>query len=698
MEPLFALDIGTRVVVGLLMAKKDQEYEILASSCTEHQQRAMYDGQVHDVDEVARAVRRVKEDLEGKMGTRLRQVSVAAAGRALRTETAGSERREVLPIRWEREDVLALEMEAVQLALRQIGPAEEEDGLPYHCVGYDTIAQWLEGEQIGSLIGQRGRTAKLTVIATFLPRTVVDGLMAVLERVGLEMESLTLEPIAAGQAAIPANMRRLNLALVDVGAGTADIALTKNGSFFAYGMVPMAGDEVTEALCSHFLLDFQAGEKIKRELNSKKTLSLTDFFGQKLKVGRDALLQVIEPSVDKLAEKICGDIMGLNQGPPQAVILIGGGSLTPMLPDKLAEKIGLPRAKVGLQIREHLSFVSGEKALKGPDGITPIGIGIAALEEKGLHYYSVSVNGHQIPIFELELATAAEALLAAGMQPRAFLGRPGQALTYEINGEMKIIKGELGQPAQLLINGRPGRLEQTLQAGDTVHFVPGVPGQDAGAVVADIIPESVVKHIFWQGREEKFEAKVFLNGREAGPADQVSDGVKVLYYSNQDLTHLLWQKGHKFQEKHAFQVRVNGQNRSIEADVKLTLNGKPVDGNCPLADGDRIELIEEKVPLKALGLQAEALVFYVNGREIFHTPANLVVFWRGERLRPDRILEEGMDLHMEVQMPILSEMLPQAVLPQEVPPGAKLSLTVNRREAEFTTVLHPGDRVDIAWK
>lgn len=253
MEPVFALDIGTRMVMGLVMIKnKEQGYEILASARTEHKQRAMYDGQVHDVDEVARAVIKVKETLEKKLGVPLKQVAVAAAGRALRTEVAFAEHKELLPVRWEREAVLALEMEAVHHALRQLQSSKDDDSKSYHCVGYSSIACWNEGEEISNLIGQRGKVAKVSVIATFLPRTVVDGLVAVLGRVGLEMTSLTLEPIAAGQAAIPTNMRRLNLALVDIGAGTADIALTRNGSFFAYGMVPMAGDEVTEAICAHF--------------------------------------------------------------------------------------------------------------------------------------------------------------------------------------------------------------------------------------------------------------------------------------------------------------------------------------------------------------------------------------------------------------------------------------------------------------
>ena len=70
------------------------------------------------------------------------------------------------------------------------------------------------------------------------------------------MDALTLEPIAAINVLIPPSMRRLNVALVDIGAGTSDIAITDLSTVMAYGMVPIAGDEVTEAISDQYLLDF----------------------------------------------------------------------------------------------------------------------------------------------------------------------------------------------------------------------------------------------------------------------------------------------------------------------------------------------------------------------------------------------------------------------------------------------------------
>ena len=119
----------------------------------------------------------------------------------------------------------------------------------------------------------------MQVIATFLPRQVIDSMQSALQDSALEMRALTLEPIAAINVLIPPTMRHLNIVLVDIGAGTSDIAITRSGTVVAYGMVPVAGDEITEAISQKFLLDFNVAERIKREATSGKNLVFDDILG-----------------------------------------------------------------------------------------------------------------------------------------------------------------------------------------------------------------------------------------------------------------------------------------------------------------------------------------------------------------------------------------------------------------------------------
>lgn len=697
-ERVFALDIGTRLVMGLIMEKTQEGYQIIASARTEHRQRAMYDGQIHDIEEVAYAVERVKEELEQKTQEKLRFVSVAAAGRALKTAIASAKQSENVPIIWERESILALEMEAVQLALRQI--QSEEEVMTYHCVGYSTIETRLEGQNLTNLIGQRGREVEVKVIATFLPRTVVDGLTGVISRVGLEMRDLTLEPIAAGLAAIPPDMRRMNLALVDVGAGTADIALTRNGTFFAYGMVPMAGDEITERICQQYLVDFQRGETLKRTLGNKSKLSFTDFLGMKTTVSRAEVTDLIKPVVLELADKIAQEILSLNQGIPHAVILIGGGSLTPLLPECISDILGLPRNRVGIQIRERLKGISGEESVKGPEAITPIGIGMSAIEESGLHYFSVKVNTLQVPIFEMQLATVSDALLAAGISPRLLIGRPGAAITYEINGDIVIVKGGFGKPARFFLNGEDVGLDQQLHPADEIQFIPAVDGEKARITFGEIIPAEQKKEIWVNGQKLVFEPEIYCSGVKVERESEVPDGCKLSYRSNHSLKDLLRFLNIPSSTLMELRLKINGKEQVFPAEREILVNKERTTLDSSLKEGDEVLIRESELYVKDLKLRAEPLLFYVNGQEIIYPPQTLKITSRGKLLSGDESVENGMELIVEgyEHMPMLSDLLPYTEISQEVPSGARLSLRKNNRDAEFTTLLHPGDRIEVEWK
>ncbi len=276
-EKIFALDIGTRSVIGIVAEKTGGDIRIIATERMEHKTRAMLDGQIHDVLQVAAVIKEVKGKLEDQVGP-LPRAAVAAAGRALYTMTAEAEMEVGGIITAEQER--SLDFSAVQLAQAKLAASDTiDDPTGYYCVGYSSLSYTLDDFQLKSLIGQRGRMAKASVIATFLPRQVIDSMQSALREARLEMQAITLEPIAAINVLIPPTMRHLNLVLVDIGAGTSDVAITKNGSVIAYGMVPLAGDEITEAISQRFLLDFNVAERIKREAAAGLDCRFSDILG-----------------------------------------------------------------------------------------------------------------------------------------------------------------------------------------------------------------------------------------------------------------------------------------------------------------------------------------------------------------------------------------------------------------------------------
>ncbi len=90
-QVVFALDIGTRSIIGMVGVVEEGKVRIVAIEREEHTERAMIDGQIENIEKVAALAERVKKRLENQLGLTLDRVCVAAAGRALRTRRADFE-------------------------------------------------------------------------------------------------------------------------------------------------------------------------------------------------------------------------------------------------------------------------------------------------------------------------------------------------------------------------------------------------------------------------------------------------------------------------------------------------------------------------------------------------------------------------------------------------------------------------------
>ena len=417
MSTIFALDIGTRKIAGLLMEQEAQQYTVHHVVIKEQLPNAMQDGQIHDIPKVAQVIREVAAEISTHTSEPITEAVVAAAGRSLRTQRGQATIKLPLnqEITWE--FLGELELSAVQDALSQTSQYRVQTAVDtYLCVGYSVVQKYLDDQPIENLVGHQGYSASVEVIATFLPRIVVDSLMTALRLAGLGIQSLTLEPIAAMHAVIPPSMRMLNLALVDVGAGTSDIAITADGTVKAFGMIPQAGDLITRITADHYLLDFMEAEQVKRQLNTNSVIRYTDALGNRLEVSQEEVLALIQPAVATLAHKISNEISALNDGAPKGVILIGGGSLTPHLDREIAKYLQLPDNLVRIRDRASLSNIRGANEYLGPQLVTPICIGCNHLDQLAMKLQKVTVNGKTVHFLRLSDATVGDALLNAGYE------------------------------------------------------------------------------------------------------------------------------------------------------------------------------------------------------------------------------------------------------------------------------------------
>lgn len=574
-------------------------YHVADLISIEHKERSMIDGQIHNILSVAGVILEIKEKLEEKHGP-LKRVSVAAAGRALKTAegTMAVDISEHSLI--STEDVNRLELAAVQQAQQKLLSSDSitKDEY-YYCVGYSVLHYKLEGEDIGSLIDQAGRSASVDVIATFLPRVVVESLLSALKRAGLEMEALTLEPIAAINVLIPPSMRRLNVALVDIGAGTSDIAITNNNTVVAYGMVPLAGDEITEELSNHYLLDFPLAENAKRSISLGDDIVLTDILGFEQHVAASEVTSIIKPAVERLAKSIADEIKRLNSGQsPKAVMVVGGGSLTPGLTKDLSVCLDLPENRVGIRGLDALNGITLESGIiSSPELVTPIGIAIAA-RRAPIHYMSVSVNNKTIRLFELKEMTVSDALLAANITSRQLYGMPGLGMSISVNGNEILIPGEHGTPSTVHLNGKLASTKDPISDADQIELLPGQNGTDASATIRDLLEETVTIHATIDGVSVKLEPEITINGVLQSIESNVQDRDKITISQSKTVASALAKINRsKLLEENAFIVSINQKSVALKKRHTEFFIGKtPIRPSYVIKEGDFITLQKPHLP------------------------------------------------------------------------------------------------------
>lgn len=710
-EKLFALDIGTRSVVGIILEEKDQQYHVTDMLSIEHTERAMLDGQIHDVMSVAKIITEIKNKLEEKHGP-LKKVCVAAAGRALKTERSKVSIQIKGKPMIQKQDILHLELCAVQQAQSSVAERQnqEKSHYYYYCVGYSVLYYRLDGDEIGSLIDQQGDEASVEIIATFLPKVVVESLISALHRAGLEMEALTLEPIAAINVLIPPTMRRLNVALVDIGAGTSDIAITDMGTIIAYGMVPIAGDEITEAISDQFLLDFPLAEKAKRDLQTNESIIVTDILGFETEVSREDVIAQISSALDRLATSICDEILRLNGSKsPKAVMLVGGGSLTPELPKRVAEKLNLPENRVAIRGIDAISSLTiADHVTKGPELVTPIGIAIAA-KKTPVQYLTAYVNEQPVRLFEVKKLTVGDCLLASGLKMNKLYGKPGMAMIVTLNGQEVTIPGQHGEAPLLLKNGLPCQLDDEIDNGDYLSVTKGKDGSKTVIQIKDLIDEIPSKIISINEKEYTISPKIMCNGSSVSTERLIEDRDRIECLMPESIEEVLISLNlkHYLKELRPFKIKINDKETIIPSiSGKIYRNGIEVKPHHGFEHMDTIVISKRKnltvtqlAELKQMILLQKMPVTF-NGQEIQLTKQITEIKRNDQVLSNEDKIQDGDSLTIAQQriQPFIFQDLFN-VVDIEVPMNhaGNFRLLKNDEPTTFYDQIRPGDKLEIVW-
>ncbi len=567
-ELIVAMDIGTRSVIGVVGVLDGPQLRVIDIERAEHTGRSVIDGQIEDIPKVSKVIRTVADRLEERLGHKITNVCVAAAGRSLITETSTFELSIDSKTPIDRQMVISMEMGAITDAKSRLeSSVENASSANYQCVGYSVVRYYLDGYPLNTLIDHRGKIAKVEVIATFLPDEVVVSLYETIKRAGLRVASLTLEPIAAMNLVIPQELRMLNLALVDIGAGTSDIAVSNEGTTSAYAMVTMAGDEITEAIAKAFLTDFPTSELIKFAISeSNNPIDYENILGLNYTVTPDEVRRAIVPAAAALGDEICSKILEINGTPPSAIFLVGGGSHTPGLGDYIAEILGIDRKNVAVGGGNYIKRnIQSDLPTSSPDLATPLGIAVTAALGIGNEGFYVFVNDLKTMLFSRELSTVMDALLMSGFKHDHVIGRSGKSLTFTLDGRKTTIRGGLPSLAEVYLNDVSTSVTSLINIGDRILFVPAENGADAQVTVRQIINNAGPAYIIHGREKTPLKQSVKINGKFAPLKTNVSEGDELTLCSKMTLKKLCISLG---LDPEAHRFYLNGGERQANTPLK----------------------------------------------------------------------------------------------------------------------------------
>lgn len=511
-ELVFGLDIGTRSIVGTVGYRQGERFVVAAQEIRQHETRAMLDGQIHDINRVAAIIADIAQSLQAKMGIKMDEVCIAAAGRVLKTMNVHVDMDLDKERNVTKEDISNLISLGIEQAFSDF-QENNDTNLHFYCVGYSVVKYYLNGMWMGQPEHHKAKNLGADMIATFLPDDVVDGLYSAVELAGLRVANLTLEPIAAIRVAIPEKFRLLNIAMIDVGAGTSDISITDDGSVIAFGMIPCAGDTLTELLAKTCLIDFATAEMIKTAATQQDEIEYEDIMGMQQTISAKEVIAICQPEIERMSKLAADAIKELNGGTsPSAVFIVGGGGKISGFDELVAAELGLDPKRVALrgeEIMKNVDFPEG--ALKDSTIITPIGICLTYYEQYNNFIY-ITFNGNRIKLYDNNKLTVTDAAMQADFTRDGLFPRRGEELRYTVNGKNRVTKGEYGESAHVYVNGEEVNLSHNIKSNDVITLEESTLGTPAQEKIADLVDYNGKITVTVNGDEMQLPKPVKVNG------------------------------------------------------------------------------------------------------------------------------------------------------------------------------------------
>lgn len=375
------MDIGTSKVLALIGEVQDDN-EIHIVGLGQSVSRGLRAGMVTNIDATVQAIRQAVNEAELMADTKITHVTTGIAGNHIRSLNSQG----VVKIK---------DGEVTQADIdRAIETAKAVNIPPDHKILHAVVQDYIIDTQLGvrEPIGMSGVRLDTRVHIITGASTAVQNIQKCIERCGLKVDEVMLQPLASGQAVLTEDEKDLGVCVIDIGGGTTDIAVYTNGAIRHTSVIPVAGDLITKDLSQALRTPHDAAEYIKihygvvsPEMEGLDEMIEVPSVGDRKprQVSRKVLAIVIRERIREILEVVASELR--KSGFPKEVltsgiVLTGGTSMLSGIEELAEEVFELP---VRIGIPQEMGGVS--ERVRTPRYSTVIGLLQAARSLEGIH-------------------------------------------------------------------------------------------------------------------------------------------------------------------------------------------------------------------------------------------------------------------------------------------------------------------------
>jgi len=353
-EIVFGIDIGTTKICALVGAVRDRELRIIGLGT--QPSAGMRKGMIVDVPSASVALAAAVEAAEQTSGYQLSQALVSIAGEHI----SSTNNRGLVAINRNESGVSPADIDRA-LETAQAIPIPNNRQIIHLIPRHYTID---DHEGVRQPLGMHGYRLEVEAHIVTAATSALQNLTHCTETVGIRAEEMVLNALASAEAVLEPAEREMGVLIADIGGGTTDLALYKQGTVWHTKVIPIGGHHITNDIAIGLRAPYEVAEKVKiqygdcrpSDIDPEFVFTVEPFGGEKIQVGRQDLAQVIEARVEELFHLILKDIQqsGYDEYLPAGLVLTGGTALLRGITDvaervlNVPTRVATPKNLVGL--------------------------------------------------------------------------------------------------------------------------------------------------------------------------------------------------------------------------------------------------------------------------------------------------------------------------------------------------------------